>query len=313
MIKDLLNIEGSVDDNFMVKSVEKGVSTSSNKEYFNIVLQDVTGTIDARKWDVLPGDEEIIVPGAIIGVHGAVLKYRNKPQVKINTVERVNPDLVDRSLFVETAPLPLKDIIAQVKTLVDSIKDPDIKAVCEGVMKDNWAAYTHYPAAVTVHEAYETGLIFHCLYTCKVALAVADLYPELFHRDYIICGTLLHDIGKVQELSGPVQTKYTRIGKLESHIQIGAMIINAKCHELGIPQEKTDLLTHIILSHHGQPEYGSPVVPKTADAVLVHFADDMDAKANILQNALKGVAPGEFTTRIQWLDGIEIYKPTFDK
>ncbi len=308
MVKDLIDFVGSIDDNFMVKSVERSISNSS-KPYLTIVLQDASGTIDAKKWEIEPGDLEIIVPGVVIGVHGSVIKYKTKPQVKIASVEAVNQALVDRTLYVQTAPLPLPEIEREVKSLVGQIADPQVKAVVEGVMRDNWPAYVSYPAAVTVHEAYEAGLIFHSLSVCKIALAIAALYPGVFHKDYVIAGTLLHDIGKVEELSGPVQTKYTRRGKLESHIQIGAMIVNRKCRELGLNDEKTDLLTHIILSHHGVPEYGSPVLPKTSDAFLVHLADDADAKINILEQYLDQTKPGEFTIRIPWMDGIEVYNP----
>lgn len=311
MIKDYANVQTVevISDNFMVKSCEQG-SSNANKPYLSIVLQDVSGIIDARKWDVDPGDLGVIVPGKIIGVEGAVMRYKGKLQIKIARVFPVDQAIQDRSKFVPTAPVSLAEMQKEVKALVDSIQDKDIRAVTEGVFHDNWKAYSVYPAAVTVHEAYESGLIYHCLMVCKIALAIVDLYPSVFNRDYVIAGTLMHDIGKVQELSGPIQTKYTRIGKLESHIQIGAMIVNRKCLELKIPDEKTDLLTHIILSHHGVPEYGSPVIPKTADAFLVHLADDADAKINVLIQYLGQVKPGEFTTRIPWMDGNEFYKPT---
>lgn len=308
MIKDLTDFEGSIDESFMVKSVEKGISNAS-KTYLNIVLQDVTGTIEAKKWEVYPKDLEVIIPGTIILVHGSVLKYKGKPQVKINSVEELNQDIIDSSKFIPTAPMSLEEMKKEVMALIDSIQDEDVKNVAKGVLKDHWKEYITYPAAVTVHQAYQGGLIFHSLSVCKIALAMVNLYPSLFHRDYIIAGTLLHDIGKVLELSGPIQTKYTRIGKLESHIQIGAMLINKKCEELNVPQEKADLLTHIILSHHGTPEFGSPVVPKTSDAFLVHLADDSDAKFNVMQNYLDSIQEGEFTVRIPWMDGIELYKP----
>lgn len=308
MIKDLADFEGSIDESFMIKSIEKGISNAS-KTYLNVVLQDVSGTIEAKKWEVYPKDLEIMVPGSIVLIHGSVLKYKGKPQVKITSVEELNQDIMDTSKFIPTAPMSLNEMEKEVKELVESIEDKDIKEVAKSVLKDHWQEYITYPAAVTVHQAYQGGLIFHSLSVCKIALAIVNLYPSLFHRDYIIAGTLLHDIGKVLELSGPIQTKYTRIGKLESHIQIGAMLINKKCEELHVPEEKTDLLTHIILSHHGTPEFGSPVVPKTTDAFLVHLADDSDAKFNVMETYLKNIPEGEFTTRIPWMDGIEIYKP----
>lgn len=314
MVKDLQHVGGSaaLDDIFLVKSREQGSGTNG-KMYLNVVLADVTGTIEARKWDATEKDEQDLTPNTIVRIIGNVISYKNKTQVKIGQVLPVDVNSIDRSLYIPAAPVTLPEMVHDVKELVNSIEDSDIRAVVQGVMNDNWEAYKLYPAAVTVHQNYESGLIFHSLSVCRIALAISDLYPGTFHRDYLIAGTLLHDIGKVKELSGPVNTKYTRIGKLESHINIGAMLINQKCVELNVPQEKTDLLTHIILSHHGKPEYGSSVVPKTADAFLVHLADDADAKITVIQNYMATVNPGEFTARVPWMDGIELYRPSFDK
>lgn len=309
MIKDLMDYEGQIDANFMVKSVEKGVA-GNGKPYLNIIFQDNSGTIEAKKWEVLDSDLAIIVAGEIIGVKGNIMKYKGKPQMKIASVYQLNQALIDKSEFIQTAPLKKEQMIEEVKAFISQIKDSEIKAVIEGVLKDNWDAYISYPAAKSIHQAYEGGLLFHSLSVCKVGYAIVHLYPDLFDLDYVIAGTLMHDIGKVEEFNGSIGTYYTRIGKLESHIQIGAMIVNAKCKELKVSKEKTDLLTHIILSHHGIPEYGSPIVPKTPEAYLVHLADDTDAKCDIMRNVLKGVKPGEFSSKVVSMDGVELYKKT---
>lgn len=302
-----MDFEGAIDSNFMVKSCEKGIA-GSGKPYLNIVFQDNSGTLDAKKWDVQDSDFSILIPGDVVGVQGNVLKYKGKPQLKVAKVYQLNQDLIDRSEFVQTAPYKTEDMVAQVNGFIEKIKDPEIKAVIQGVLKDHWDAYISYPAAKSIHQAYEGGLLYHSLSVCKIGYAIASLYPEVFDMDYIIAGTLMHDIGKVEEFNGPIGTYYTRIGKLESHIQIGAMIVNAKCRELKIDQEKTDLLTHIILSHHGIPEYGSPIAPKTPEAFLVHVADDTDAKCDVMRNVLKGVKPGEFSSKVVAMDNIELYK-----
>lgn len=313
-VKDLMEEDalGAIDQLFLVKSCDQGAS-KDGRLYLNLVLADRTGTIDAKKWEVNKKDLEILIAGTVVRIKGTVINYRTKNQIKVSWVESVDPNSYDKALFIPTAPVDIETLKKEVIDLVNSIEDPEIKAVTQGVLNDNWGRYITYPAAVTVHQNYQTGLIFHSVSVCKVALAILDLYPGTFHRDFVIAGTLMHDIGKVQELTGPVGTKYTRIGNLESHIQIGAMIVNRKCLELNIDQEKTDLLTHILLSHHGKPEYGSPVVPKTADAFLVHLADDTDAKINVIQNFVGAVKPGEFTPKIPWMDNIVMYRPTFDK
>lgn len=318
MIKDLLeqltaDNQVRVNSPFLLKSVEQGSANQTNRPYLNITLSDKTGTLDARKWEVVPSDHQYALANHIVWIEGVLVMYHKKPQLKISTISPLDEKNINRDDYITTAPVSLEQMVKEVRELVESIQDPDIKAVAQGVLKDHWDRFISYPAAVTVHQAYEKGLIYHSLSATKIAVAVQALYPTLFHRDYIICGTLLHDIGKVEELSGPFATVYTRMGNLESHIQIGAMIVNRKCHELGIPQEKTDLLTHILLSHHGKPEYGSAVVPKTPDAFLVHFADDLDAKADVMLTALKQVKPGEFTPRIPWMDNNVMYRATFDE
>lgn len=309
MIKDLFEYEGQIDANFMVKTVDKGVA-GNGKPYLNVVFQDNSGTIEAKKWDVFDSDLAIMVPGDVIGVQGTVMKYKGKAQIKIGKIYQLNQLMLDKSEFVQTAPVKKNDMIDEVRHFIGMINDSDIKSVVEGVLNDHWDAYISYPAAKSIHQAYEGGLIYHSLSVCKVGYAIAQLYPELFDLDYVIAGTLMHDIGKVEEFNGPVGTYYTRIGKLESHIQIGAMMVNVKCKELKLSAEKTDLLTHIILSHHGIPEYGSPIVPKTPEAFLVHLADDTDAKCDIMRTVLKGVKPGEFSSKVVSMDGVELYKKT---
>lgn len=314
-IKDLQGEDavGRIRQPFLIKSCEEGATNTSGALYLNITLADATGTMEARKWDMKKGDREIFVPNTVVEIDGSIINYRGKNQIKINSGTKLDQSTIDRSLYVPHAPVSVPDMKCELRDLVNSIQDEQIRELTQAIINDTWPQYSTHPAAVTVHQAYESGLLFHSISVCKVALAIADLYPGTFHRDYLICGCLLHDIGKTWELSGPVSTKYTRIGKLEGHINIGAILINNKCHELGLDEEKTELLTHILFSHHGLPEYGSPVVPKTADAFLVHLADDCDAKVNVIQNYLKTVRPGEFTARIPWMDNIELYRPSFDR
>lgn len=291
----------------MVKNVSKNVGTNG-KTYLSVILQDVTGNMDAKKWEVSDSDLAILVPGQIVGVNGILTRYRGKAQLKIMNVYQCSQAMIDKTKYTQTAPLPKEEMIKEVNGFLSKIKDPDIKGVCQGVLKDNWERYITFPAAKSIHQAYEAGLLFHSLSVCRIGYAIANLYPDLFDLDYVIAGSLLHDIGKVEEFNGPVGTEYTRRGKLESHIQIGAMIVNRKCLELKISAEKTDLLTHIILSHHGVPEYGSPIVPKTPEAYLVHVADDTDAKCDVMRTALKEIKPGEFTPGVKAMDGNEFYK-----
>ena len=153
-----------------------------------------------------------------------------------------------------------------------------------------------------------SGLLYHTLCMADMASLIASYYDNI-DRDILITGVLLHDVGKVVELSGPIATKYTLEGKLLGHISIMAAEIRRVARELNINSETPILLEHMILSHHGSKEFGSPVLPLTREAVILHFVDDLDSKMNILDKAYADVEEGEFTQRIMPMDGRAFYKP----
>ena len=151
------------------------------------------------------------------------------------------------------------------------------------------------------------GLAFHSLTICSDALKIATNYPQL-NKDYLISGSLLHDIGKLVELSGYIATNYTLEGNLLGHLQIGATILNDAAKKVKINEEKLILLSHIIVSHHGKAEYGAIKPPMTLEAYVIHNLDDLDSKMEMLSSTLENVEPGEFSKKIPWMDNISFYK-----
>ena len=316
LVKDLM--DGSqVFSQYLVSSCNKCVNTKG-KNYLNLTLQDRTGEIAAKKWDVYPDDISIFTPGNIVSVQGEVLAYNGSLQMKIISGEQVDRANMDVSRFVPDAPIPLEELKKKLVAYVESIQNEDIKKITTYLIKQFKARYFDYPAATRNHHNYLHGLLFHSLSMADDADALAKLYPNL-DRDILIAGTLLHDIGKTIELSGPVATTYTTEGKLLGHISIMQAEIRMAAKELGMMNENDEeseipmLLEHMVLSHHGQPDYGSPVYPMTKEAYALSMIDDFDAKMVMIDRALENVAPGDFTPRIFALNDTCLYSPKYKK
>lgn len=188
----------------------------------------------------------------------------------------------------------------------NSIKNDDCKAILDAVFKKYYSKFIDYPAAVRNHHEFYHGLLHHSVMMCKVAEQLSKLYDCDY--DLLISGCLLHDIGKVIEFSGYVAPSYTNEGNLLGHISIGMSIIKEISDELKITSEVPLLLEHMILSHHGKLEYGSPVVPLTREALLLSMIDDLDAKMMVLDKAFSDIEEGSYTERIFALDNASYYK-----
>jgi 3'-5' exoribonuclease len=307
MIKDIVGREGNVNEIFMVKQATEAVSNSGN-HYLSLTLQDSSGTIDAKKWTIEAGDIEITTPGSLIRVNGMASVYRGHPQLKINEMDSVDKDSVDMGKYVPVAPVPLNELTAQLDEYIGMIQDKELHDLTKTILDRYHEEYISYPAAVTVHHAYRSGLIFHSLSICKMAIHVQEQYTYL-NRDYLIAGSLLHDIGKIKELSSDNTPTYTAEGNLLGHISIGAMIVYETGEQMKMNKEKLDVLVHMILAHHGEYEFGSPKLPATAEAYVLHSLDDLDAKLECLRLAYDKTQEGDFTGKIVWMENSSFYKP----
>ncbi len=302
--EDGLNIEAQ----FLVTNVSKGVKADGGR-YLNVTIQDASGSLEAKKWDVSDADNDILVAGNIVSLYGQVYQYKNSLQFKIFEAAKVDANSIDISRFVKPSPIPKEELIAKLNAHLESIKDVEIKALTDALIKKFYDDYITFPAAVRNHHAFGSGLLYHSVTMADVGSKICDIYPSL-NRDFLIAGCLLHDIGKTIELSGPVATKYTLEGKLIGHISIMQSEVKKMAEELKISSETSILMQHMMLSHHGIPEYGSAVVPMTREALALSTIDNFDAKMQVLDNAMEGVEPGEFTQRIFALDNLSFYKPT---
>ena len=305
-IKDFL--EGDlIRGPLLVVNANKGV-TNNGLAYMNVTLQDKTGTIEAKKWDINEVDAALLNIGNVVLVDGDVLNYRDNLQVKIRAISKVNDDEFDATRFTMASPIPLEELEKRLDSYVNSLKDKDIALLTKTLIGKYYKSYITYPAAVRNHHEFASGLLHHTVSMADLGEAIANLYPSV-DRDMLIAGILLHDLGKTLELSGPIIPKYTLEGKLIGHISITHAEIQKSIEALKINSETATLLSHMVLSHHGKYEYGSPVLPLTREAYLLSVIDDLDAKMMIVDKAYDQTPEGEFSTRIYAMDDRSFYKP----
>jgi 3'-5' exoribonuclease len=299
-----------VDLYLLIKSSMKGTA-SNGKPFLTLILQDQSGEIEAKLWDVSKEDEGNYVAERIVKVLGDVQNYKGRIQLKLKQIRLAQPhEAQDASDFVEKAPLTKEVMIEKVTQYVFEMRNPNIQRITRHLLKKYQASFFDYPAATKNHHEFVSGLAYHVVSMLDLAKAIAHLYPSL-DKDLLYAGVILHDLGKVTELSGPISTTYTVEGNLIGHISIMVSEIAKAAEELNIQGEEVMVLQHIVLSHHGKPEWGSPKPPMIKEAEVLHYIDNLDAKMNMLDRALSRVKPGEFTERVFALDNRSFYKPTF--
>lgn len=290
----------------LVVSALKGV-TNNGLSYLTLELRDATGSINAKKWEVTPQDELVFVPGNVIEANFEVIFYKTSLQLKIYSAKIIPEEEIDIAAFTKQPPVPYEVLEEKLKNHIASINEGDIKKVLLHILTKFKNKFLNHPGASSIHHEYRHGLLHHTVSMADHAAYFASYYPNI-NKDLLIAGVLLHDIGKTIELEGTVVFKYSLEGKLLGHISIiNSEIAKAK-EELCIDSEEILLLQHMILSHHGQLEYGSPILPITKEALLLYLIDNVDSKMVIVEKALETVNEGEFTNKIFALDGRSFYK-----
>lgn len=305
MIKDLVD-GANASGIYLVKDFSKCV-TNGGKSYLNLHFQDASGVIDGKKWEVSDEDLNSLEVGSLIRIDGQALDYKGKIQIKVLGIYKVDPHDVDLKDFLVDSPIAVEILISKFKKYYNSVKNEDCKAILKEIFTRYYKEFIDYPAAVKNHHEFYHGLIYHTVSMCEVAEFCAKHYLFL-NYDLLISGCLLHDIGKVIELSGPIATKYTEEGNLLGHLTIGMSIVKEVADRLNIKSEVPTLLEHMILSHHGKLEFGAAVLPLTPEALILSMIDDMDAKMMMLEKALKDVKEGEYSDRLFALDNRTFYK-----
>jgi len=300
-----------VDLFLLVKQATKGMTTTGSP-FMTLILQDKTGDIEAKLWDAKEEHERMFQPASIVRVGGDVHEYRGRNQLRIKSIRPAKPDEpVQISDLVPSAEKSKEELYEELSPYIFEITNPNIQRITRYLLKQHREAFLVYPAATKNHHDYVSGLLDHVVSMLRLGKAIAELYPTL-NKDLLYAGIILHDVGKVVELSGPVGTVYTPAGNLLGHITIMVNEIAMAAKELEIEGEEVVLLQHMVLSHHGKEEWGSPKRPMLKEAEILHYIDNIDAKMNMLNRAMSKAEPGEFTERLFPLDNRQFYKPTFE-
>jgi len=310
-VSDLASFEeGKQFDGFFLLLGRQLRTTQSNKPYLHLVFCDKTGQVEARAWE--PEDPRIardLARGDFIKVRGCIQRFNDRLQVKIEQLRKAHLHEVERADMMPATTYDVESLWAQLLGFVDSFTDPHLKLLVSTILADPQvsAPFRQAPAAKQLHHAWLGGLLEHVVSLLTLADRVAPHYPIL-HRDLLLTGVILHDIGKIRELSWDIGFEYTVEGVLLGHIQMGAALAERTIDSLpGFPPRLRMLVLHIILSHHGKLEFGSPKLPMVPEALMLSFLDDMDAKMMAMQMefdkcAREGRSAEEFTGKVWALD-----------
>jgi 3'-5' exoribonuclease len=315
-IKDLV-IGDDVTDFFIAKRSE--VKTGANgKLYFDILLGDKTGEIAGKKWDVDGPEEEALQrynPGDVVKVKALVTEWNGTPQLRIARIRPLaDKDEIDMIDYIRAAPEPPEAMFAYLLEKAGTIEDREFREVATTLLERNKEQLLFYPAAKMNHHAVFGGLLYHLKRMLMMAEPLCGVYTSL-SRDLLMAGVIIHDIEKLNEMnadSSGVVSEYTFEGQMLGHLVMGVRTIDRLADELGLSEEKAVLLEHMMISHHYEPEFGSPRRPLFPEAEALHYLDMIDSKLYDFEDNLEQVIPGKFTDWIRTLDGRRIYKATTD-
>ena len=287
-----------VEDIYLVTS--KQVSTAKNGvTYLSLKLADKTGEIDGKLWDNAEEVAGRFEREDFVRIKGVAAYYQGAMQIKMKTLEKVDDSRVDFANFIQTSPRNIDEMVEELKAAAAGLTNGYLKRLFEAFLSDAsfMEAFRRAPAAKTLHHNYIGGLLEHVVELIALSRDVAKHFPSI-DADLLVTGAFLHDIGKVYELSVRKSIEYTTEGRLIGHISLGYEMVADKVKTLaGFPPELAMLLKHIVLSHHGEYEFGSPKRPKIQEAIVINYLDDLAAKLNNFQATLKkeNVAEGAWS------------------
>jgi 3'-5' exoribonuclease len=270
---------------------EKGIRTSAKgKSWLELSLRDRTGSIAAKMWDNFEGIAQTFECDDVVMIRGRVKLYRGEKEMTLEQIIPAEEREYDLGDFLAHTKYDVEKLYADLRASIAGMTNPFLKRLLESVVDDPAVAprVKRAPAAMTMHHAFIGGLLEHVVSLIGLSRGVLRQYPEL-DADLLLSGIVLHDIGKIEELSYERGVQYTTPGRLLGHITMGAMLVREKIKAIpGFPAELAVLVEHLILSHHGSLEFGSPTLPQTREAIALHFLDDMDSKMAAMRATLAG-------------------------
>lgn len=304
------------EDRYLVRNAD--IRDGNNrKQHLYMTLADATGEIQAVKWSLT--QEEVnafsrIRPGMIISVVARCKEYQGKLQLVLDDIKgRTRSEAIDRSDFFKAAPESPEAMYEYILSRINAFEDEQLRELCLSFYEDEKDRLMYWPAAMSNHHAEYAGLLYHVKRMMMMGERACEVYTNL-NRDLLLAGVALHDIEKLNELNSDengVVPDYTLEGKMLGHLVMGVAVIGDRCRDLGIDDERCLLMQHMALSHHYEPEYGSPKKPLFPEAEMLHYLDMTDAKMFDMEAALENVEPGGFSDKVFTLDNRKLYKRTF--
>lgn len=299
----------SNDGFWLIKTVDRKTNVKG-APYLDMMLCDKKGEISAKLWDYSELSHGSYEAGELIKVRATVTQFNGVDQLRVEKIRKVTAaDGVNISDFVPTAEYSGEMMLGAIMNVIASVKDEDLKTLTYALVKDREKEILTWPAAFKLHHAIRGGLLYHTLSIIKLAEGVAMLYPSV-DRDLLMCGIIVHDLCKIDEFDlnpAGLVSSYSIKGELIGHLVMGAMKIEQKALELGIPSDKAMLLEHMVISHHGEPDFGAAVRPMFLEAEILSQLDTLDATIFEITSAVGEVKEGEFTGRMWALDNRKLF------
>ena len=316
-IKDLKADDSHhLEDRFLVRNAD--IRDGNNgKKHLYMTLADATGEIQAVKWSLTP-DEIVafskIQSGMVISVAGRCNEYMGKKQLVLDVIRgQAKEGSYDKADLFKAAPEDSASMYDYIISRIEGFADEELKELCLSFYEENKEKMMYYPAAMSNHHAEYGGYLYHVKRMMMMGERACEVYTNL-NKDLLLAGVALHDIEKLNELKSDengVVEDYSLEGKLLGHLVMGVEAIGERCDALGIGDEKRLMLQHMSISHHYEPEFGSPKKPLFPEAEMLHYLDMTDAKMFDAEQALENIEPGEFSDKVYTLDNRKLYKRTF--
>ena len=295
---------------FMIKSSTVRMTTT-NSEYMDFILSDKTGEVNAKWWEYRKEEGDKFSVGTRVKARGMVTEWQGRLQFRVDKIRLINEqDNITPEDFVLTAPYKPEDMLGKILQYVIKIGNRDIKEIVSCALNEKKGKLMHYPAAMKNHHSIRSGLLYHILTMLTLAERISEVYPHL-DRDLLYGGVILHDLEKINEMDSNelgIVSGYTMEGMLLGHIIQGIKTVERIGKQVGADPELVILLQHMLLTHHYEPEFGSPKRPMIPEGEILHYLDVIDARMYDMQKELEAVKEGEFSDRVWVLHNRQLYK-----
>ncbi len=298
---------------FIVKKAAIKIG-ANRKAYLDMTLGDKTGEISAKKWDVadeeLPGFQKI-KEGSVLKIKANVTEWNGQKQLRVTRIRHTGAeDDLDMSDYIKTAPEKPEEMYNYIYSRAEAFADLELRSLCTKVLEARKDKLMYYPAAQKNHHAELGGLLYHVKRMLMMAERVCEVY-DVLDRELLMAGVILHDMEKMTEIESNelgISPGYSFEGKMLGHLVLGVREIEKEAEAMNLSREKAIMLEHMMLSHHYEPEFGSPIRPLFPEAEMLHYLDMMDSKMYDMEEAIEKTEPGNFSERVWTLDNRTIYR-----